>query len=209
MNRDRQAGFTVPSVLVGVAISLIAAASLASFHHFQLRAFKTEANKLDLQTAARSIIDLMTAEIRQAGANPQCTGNVEAIVDAKQFRLRIQADHNGTGFALGTDEDVIYEYKFTNQKLDRTANGVTDSLITGVDLTGSRVRYFDGAGNELTAGSTGLPSGQRANVRRIRLELVLRQAAGTGGNTQALKVSVSSDIDLRNRYFAGSTVSCA
>lgn len=206
--RDRQAGFTVPSVLVGVALSLIAAASFASFHHFQLRTFKTEANRVDLQTAARSILDLMTAEIRQAGANPLCTGNIEAIADAKQFRLRIQQDINGNGAALGSEEDVTYEYKFTNQKFDRTANGVTDALISGVDLNGSRLRYFDGTGTELTVGSTGLASGQRANVRRIRVELVLKQAAGSGGNTQPLVVSVSSDVDLRNRYFAGGTVTC-
>jgi hypothetical protein len=204
-----RAGFTVPGILVGLGLGLVTAAAFGSLHHLQLRTFKTEANKIDLQTAARNIIDLMTAEIRQAGLDPTCGGNIQAIIDAKQFRLRIQADHDGRGLPLSEDEDVTYEFKFSNQRFDRIANGVTDPLITGIDLTGSRVRYFNGAGTEITAGSTGLSSSQRGNVRRIRIELVLQQAAGTGGNTHPLKVAVASDIDLRNRYFAATASGCS
>jgi hypothetical protein len=173
-----------------------------------LFAFQNQAVQSDVQGTARSVVDLMTREIRQAGTNPSCIPGFTAIADAKQYRLQIQADLDGNGTATGVNENVTYEYKFSQNKFVRTANGSTQDLIQNVSLSGSRIRYFDGAGVEITAGDTGLSGSQRDNVRRIRVELDISRKAADPENDMPLRVSVANDINLRNRYFASATVAC-
>lgn len=202
-----ESGFTTIDVLVAAGLSLIALGAIAAFNRVQLFALRNEAAQSDVQVAARNVVDVFSREVRGAGANPTCSAGVSAIADAKQHLLQIQSDFDGDGTANGPGEQVTYRYKFLSNTFERVANGSADALLDGVTLAGSRIRYFDPAGAELTAGDTGLASGQRANVRRVRIELVVSAASANPYDTAPRRVLVANDVDLRNRYFANS-VSC-
>jgi hypothetical protein len=157
---------------------------------------------------ARSVLELFAREVRRAGTNPTCVPGVEAIVDAKQHLLRIQADLDGDGTFSGANEDVTYEYKFSQDRLERVANGVSEALVVNADMAGSGIRYFDGSGTEITAGATGLSTAERGNVRRIRMELTLASDAVDPQNSMPLQSRLATDVDLRNRFFV-SDVTCS
>lgn len=202
-----QRGFSLVDALVASSLIGVLLAAASTFNRAQLFAFQNQAVQSNVQTTARGIVDLMTREIRRAGANPTCVPGLTAIADAKQYRLQIVSDLNGDGTTTGVNENITYEYKFSQNRFVRIANGYTHSLIRDVNLSGSRIRYFDGAGVEVTAGETGLSTSQRDNVRRIRVELEVSRQAADPENDMPLRVSVANDINLRNRYFVNA-VSC-
>jgi hypothetical protein len=192
---------------VATALVAVIITAVSTFNRAQLFALQNQAVQNDVQGTARGIVDLMTREIRRAGGNPTCIPGLSAITDAKQTKLRIQSDIDGDGTVTGVNEDITYEYKFTQNKFVRTANGTTHSLIENVNLAGSRLRYFNAAGVEVTAGETGLSGGQRDSVRRIRIELDISRKAADPENDMPLTASVANDINLRNRYFVNA-VAC-
>jgi len=202
-----QRGFTLVDILVATGLVAVLLTAVTTFNRAQLFTFHNQAVQSDVQATARGIVDLMTREIRRAGANPTCVPGLNAITDAKQYRLRIQSDLDGDGAVTGVNEDITYEYKFSQNKFVRMANGITETLIDNVSLSGSRIRYFNGADAEITAGETGLSGSQRDNVRRIRVELDASREAADPENGMPLAASIANDINLRNRYFVNA-VAC-
>jgi Tfp pilus assembly protein PilW len=203
----RQRGFAIIDILVATALIVVILAAVTTFNRAQLFALQNQAVQSDVQATARGIVDLMTREIRRAGGNPTCIPSFSAIADAKQSKLQILSDLDGDGTTTGINENITYEYKFAQNTFVRVANGSTQSLIENVNLSGSRIRYFNGAGVDITAGETGLSSSQRNNVRRIRVELDVSRKAADPENDMPLTVSVANNINLRNRYFVNA-VAC-
>ena len=199
----RHSGLSVVEVLVSTAIGLVALATAGTFERFQLFALRNQVNQLDIQTGTRSVVDLFAREVRQAGLDPTCAMTFSGVAGAGPRWLHIQSDLNGDGLIDGTNEDVTYTY--ATGAVQRTANGATDTLVSGQDLSDSTFRYFDGAGNEIVPSAGALSPSQRASVQRIRIELVVNGTAVDPLNSQPLKVSVSSDVDLRNRFFVAGT----
>jgi len=195
------AGFTLTEILVGLGLGLVTLATVTSFHRFQLLTIRRQATQNDLQMTARSVVDIFTRDIRRAGRNPRCDDEISAIADAKQSLVRVQSDLDGDGDAEGWDEDITYVFKSGMNGIDRVANGTTATLVDNVVLEGSLIRYFDQAGAEITAGSTGLAAGQRDAVQRIRLEIALRSTAPDPQTMLPTRASVANDVDLRNRHF--------
>jgi len=202
--RNRQAGFTLTELLVATTLGLVLLANVGSFHRFQLFALRNQATQLQIQTDARNFVDLFAREVRRAGMNPTCAGGISGIVEASASLLHFQADLNGNGAIDGTDEEVTYRYNADANTVQRTANGVTDTLLSGADLTGSRVRYFSAANAELVPSFSGLSAAQRAAVVRVRLELAMAGSSIDPQNSSKLRAQVASDVDLRNRFFVTS-----
>jgi len=197
------AGFTLHELLISSAIGLVACATFASLSNFQLSALQNQATQLDLQITGRSVVDLFAREARRAGRNPTCAQTFAAIAEGTTDRVRIQSDLNGNGAIDGPNEDVTYRFNSDDGTITRIANGVTDQLLSGIDPTGSRFRYFDGAGTELVP-VTALTQAQRSSVRRVRMELAVRNAT-VPSNSSPLRTQMSTDVDLRNRFFVAST----
>jgi len=207
--RRRQGGFTPVEVLVASAVGLTALAAVLSLNRFQMLTLRNQTTQVDVQTTARNIVELFAREVRRAGANPGC--NIPAfsgIADARVQRLRIQSDLNGDGKLTAPGEDVTYryrEYRDAVERIDVGAGGTTEVLLSGIDLRDSNVRYFDGNGTELLPGWGSLTTAQRSAVRRVRIELNVA-ARGLGiSSTQPLVAQVTADVDLRNRFFLGTT----
>lgn len=205
----RQAGFTMPDVLVGTLIALATLAIVATFNRVQLFALRNQIAQVDVQTVGRNLTDLFTREVRRAGTNPTCSP-FEAIVEARADRIRFRHDTNGDGVidpAVG--EEIAYRLDLPGQIVTREASGVSEAILTGVTLAGSRLRYFNGAGGEIIpAGNPPeLTAAQRGSVRRVRLELDLAVPGRDPRNPAPHTARFSSDVNLRNRFFLES-VSC-
>jgi|SRR5262249_26959715 len=201
--RRSQAGFTALEVIVSTAIGLVALATAGAFNRFQLFALRNQANQVDIQTTARSVVDLFAREVRRAGMDPTCVKTFSAVAQGGPTSVRIQSDLNGNGVIDGTNEDITYAY--TNGQVVRTANGTTDVLVSGLNLNGSTLRYFDSAGTELVPPGGVLSAAQRAAVQRVRIELALQGSAVDPLNSLPLIARVSTDVDLRNRFFIAGT----
>jgi hypothetical protein len=133
--------------------------------------------------------------------NPTCAAGFTAITTAKSTEVQINADLDGSGALGGTNETITYKITADAKKVERITTASTDLLLFGYDLTGSSIQYFDSSGVQLVPPSGGLTTAQRATVRRVRIELALAGDDYEASTSKSLQAQVSTDIDLRNRFF--------
>jgi hypothetical protein len=201
------AGFSTHEILVAATVGLMIAAGFVSFNHYQIRAIHDQVSQLELQTMDRDVLDLFAREVRRAGTNPTCAAGITALSEAKTTGLRIQADLNGNGVIDATNnEDVIYRASADGEALERVTNNTVETLLSGVKLGGSSLRYYDGSGTELVP-NPALTTAQAASVRRVRLELKVSNDGYTSYDSTMLSAAAATDIELRNRFFNAS-VTC-
>jgi hypothetical protein len=192
---------TLVEVLVALGLGVALAAAVGWFQRVQFLAMEDQAAQLDIQNTARAIVDVFAREVRRAGMDPRCTKAVEALVDASPSVVRFQADLNADGALDAASEDILYRIA-GGSRVERGQGRVLEPLLDGVDLTGSSLRYFDAAGTELV-GASGLTAAQRAQVRRVRLELAVRAPVRSGSRGPDLVARAATDVELRNRFFIG------
>lgn len=196
-------GMTLVEVLVTLVLGAALAAAIGWFQRVQFLALEDQAGQIDLQSSARAIVDVFARDVRRAGMDPKCSKAVEALVEASPSVLRFQADLNANGALDASSEDLVYRLA-GGARVERGQGPTVEPLLEGVDLTGSRIRYFDGGGNEIL-GPSGLTAAQRAQVRRVRLELAVRAPTRSGSGAPDLVARAATDIELRNRFFVGVT----
>ena len=146
---------------------------------------------------------MIARDIRRGGLDPTCSKAFDGISVAKSDEVRIKADLDGSGAIDSPEEDITYRYQSNNNTVERVAGTTANSLMDGIVLTGSHLRYFDGAGVELIPGTGALGAGDRAQIRRIRIELSL--ADHVANRTEPMRARVSTDVDMRNRFFLADT----
>jgi len=193
------AGVTLIDLLVSVALSLVAMATVLAFHRAQLSALQDQARQLDLQTSTRAIVELFAREVRRAGLDPGCTKKFAMLADGSATQVRVQEDLNSNGALDPASEDITYRIVESRQ-LERVTGATTDILLSNVDLSGSRLRYFDGGGVELLPAPS-LSAAQRAAVRRVRIEIAASGAAASPMRSMPLVAYAATDVELRNRFF--------
>lgn len=198
-------GFTLIELLVTMTLGLGVAATVAWFQRSQFLAMEEQAQQIDLQTTARAIVDVFARDVRRAGMNPSCSADFTPLAYAARDRVRIQADLNANGVLDAATEELRYRVLPTDRRVERQAGSANEILLENVTLSGSRLRYYDGAGTELIPWFGELTSGQRATVRRIRLELVAQGSARSGRRSQPLVARAATDVELRNRFFINTT----
>lgn len=206
-HRGREAAFTLVEVLIALGLSAVVVGALLAFQNYQIATLRGQAKQIDLQSTTRSVVDLMARELRRSGRNPDCKPAIGGLAIATSKLLRLQTDLDGDGLLSGPNEDVTYGWADRYDTVFRVdhAQSRTDTLIEGVDLEGSGFHYFDAGGNELDASGTGLDLAQRKQVRRIRVDLAMRDE----GNGTAARARASTNVDLRNRFFVADNAACA
>lgn len=204
--RFEKGATTITELLVATALGLAAMGTVLAFNTAQIQTMQNQTVQIDLQTTARSIVDLFARETRRAGADPMCTKAVTPVVSASATEFRMQTDLNGNGAVDASTEDITYRFVNSMTTVERNTGSSAEALLSGADLTGSRFRYFDGTGAELVP-SPSLTASQRAAVRRVRIELAVREA-GVGSQSVYLTARAATDVELRNRFF-NVTVTCS
>jgi type II secretory pathway pseudopilin PulG len=203
-----EGGYTLAELLVATFLGVAALAAVFSFSRFQVFALQTQTRQQELQTVGRSIIELFTREVRRAGMDPTCAKNFDALDAARFDHLRVKSDLDGDGFTSGVGEDVTYYYNQSADAIERKAGSVVERLTdSSIAVTDSMLEFFDGAGNELKPEESQgwLGSGQRREVRRIRISLDLSTTPSDAHNSTPLRARFASNVELRNRFFTMDT----
>jgi type IV pilus assembly protein PilW len=119
--RRRRRGVSTLEALASSMLSLMTVGTIYVTQQGQLKAYAGQRAYADSQTVTRSVMDLMTRELRLAGYNPTgaapaahteagCVGIGQAFLTATSTQVRFQQDLNANGAidaALG--EDVTYD----------------------------------------------------------------------------------------------------
>jgi len=206
-------GLSTAELLVASTVSLIGFAALYSVLFAQQKALAAQGAYAQVQTATRSVLDLMGREMRMASYDPTltalaptpgpaCPGFRRGIVDAAPTRLHFQQDLNGDGLVTGPNEDLTYELVGTD--LRRTdGTGAPVVLASGLPTGGFVLRYFTGGNPPVELLPSGAPAAlsaaQRDCVARVRLTLQATLANPDTNNPNALRSLVSSEVAIRSR----------
>ncbi len=193
-----QSGFTTLDVLVGSFMSLFLLFTVTEFSFTQQSALRDQSKQVDMQTLARNTLQLFSREIRRAGADPTCADTFDGLALATAQRLTVLSDLDGSGAIEAGNEDLSYRLDPETSTLVRTQDGASDDLIEGIDIENSAIRYFDAAGTELVPAPS-LSAAERDAVRRVRMELAVRQG------DENPHIEIASDVNLRSRFFLKDT----
>ncbi|WCJ59162.1 prepilin-type N-terminal cleavage/methylation domain-containing protein [Fontisphaera persica] len=107
-------GFTLPEVLITMAIASITMAALASLALYTGRSFASLANYVDLDNRSRTALDILTRDIRQVN-------NVEYF------------NSNKVVFIDGDGAELTFEYSPTTRTLTRIKGQDRKVLLTECD----------------------------------------------------------------------------
>ncbi|TMB70333.1 MAG: prepilin-type N-terminal cleavage/methylation domain-containing protein [Deltaproteobacteria bacterium] len=213
------AGFTLAELLVSMLLSSIIMGGVYSVYRMQSHTMKIQEKRLDAQDYARSVLDMMVREIRNAGNNPKgatgganCAGGsagAPGVVTATATTFRFTYDFQGTtagsvpnGTCDNADEDITYAFDTTcsgggslgNITRNGSSNPLTDCNVVTSSFT---ISYFKQDGTSLTAPVTGT---NLALIQRVQITLTVQSKnpdSQFGG--QQLDATMTSSVDLRNR----------
>jgi len=198
-------GFTLIELLVSATLGLAVIAGFLSFSRFQLFAMQDQSKQIDLQSNVRATAQLFADEIRRAGSDPLCVKTFDGIAAASKNVILIRADVDGSGTIGGQSEEVMYFFNEDTDIFYRHSLGTLEPLVSGSDISGTRFRYYNALGIEIPT-PTGLDAATRALIRRVRLELTVKAKATDPNRDNPVVASAAAEVDLRNRFFLGSTV---
>ena len=213
------AGFTLAELLVAMLLSSIIMGGVYSVYRMQSHTMKIQEKRLDAQDYARSVLDMMVREIRNAGNNPKgatgganCAGGsagAPGVVTATATTFRFTYDFQGTtagsvpnGTCDNADEDITYALDATcseggslsNITRNGSANPLTDCNVVTNSFS---ISYFKQDGTALSVPVTG---GNLALIQRVQITLTVQSKnpdSQFGG--QQLDATLTSNVDLRNR----------
>ena len=215
--RRRSRGFSTAEVLIGTALSLVAVGTLYSFFQAQQKAHAIQSTYSQSQTITRTVIDLMTRELRMATFDPttpgalttslppNCPGVKQGVVEATPSKLHFKQDLNGDGLLTGSSEDVVYDV--LGSQIRRTDGAALPiPIVDYVPAGGLNFRYFDGSNppNELVpAGSPPqLTPAQRDCVTKVRVTIRANLPNPNPRLTTPVTSVAESEIAIRNRSLA-------
>lgn len=186
---DNQSGFTLPELLVAIAIVSIVLVAIIGMFEKLSRSYTAQNALADLQQGVRSTLDVMADDIRMAGYNPLDTQAADpfGIEKAEAFRLRLTADRNEDGLitipppGVDCEEIITYQYLPGQRSVQkRWCEGrprqTTETLFGGTDnpinVTSLSFNYLDG---------NDVPTSIRSAIRAIEVMLTAEAPAGRDG----------------------------
>ena len=177
-------GFSTAEVILGMSLSLAAVGTLYSFFQAQQKSHATQSTYSQSQMITRTVIDLMTREIRMAtydpaspgalttSGPPNCPGVEQGLVEATPSKIHFKQDLNGDSMLTASGEDIVYDV--LGSQIRRTDGAAMPiPIVDNVPAGGLNFRYFDASNppNEIVpAGSPPqLTPAQRDCVTKVRV----------------------------------------
>ena len=212
--RPHSAGFSTAEVLVGTVLSLLAVGTLYSFFQAQQKAQATQSTYSQSQTVTRTVIDLMTRELRMAtydpttpgalttSAPPNCPGVEQGLVEATPSKIHFKQDLNGDALLTGSGEDVVYDV--LGSQIRRTdGSALPLPIVDNVPAGGLNFKYFDASNppNELVpAGSPPqLTASQRDCVTKVRVTVTANLPNPNPRVSTPVASVAECEVAIRNR----------
>ena len=216
ISMKREQGFTLVELLVSILLTSIIMGAIYSVYRVQTHSAKVQEYRLEAQEYARSVLDIMVREIRNAAYNPlgatlgtNCAGGLPgtpSVVTGTATSIRFTYDFENTagttftpdGNCNGPDEDITYTYDttgcaagFGNVTRNGSANPLTNCNVTSFDL-----RYFKQDGTEL---SRPVIAAELPNIQRAMITLTVQSLKPDTEFGGQLNATMTSNADLRNR----------
>jgi hypothetical protein len=207
----RRRGISTAELLSAAAITLTVLAAVASFARAQSRALLADDVYAQSQSVTRSVMDLLTRELRMAtydpvgtalntSPGPSCPGVKQGLVEASASKIRFKQDLSGDGLTNSAGEDVTYDVLGdTIRRQDGAAAPI--SLVSGIPAGGFSLRYFDNSNPPVELIPMGTPPAltavQRDCVAKVRVSV--RAQVANPGLPAPLASIAQSEIAIRNR----------
>jgi type IV pilus assembly protein PilW len=156
-------GFTLIELLIALAISGVVLSAMANTFIGQRKTYALQEQVTEMTQNARSVMEMLTREIRMAGYNPQ--GIVFDAITYNPAQLQIRADLNKDGDTADLGETIIYSHDDTNKQLLRNAGAGNQVLADRID--DFTFDYLDSAGTSTTI---------TANIRQVQLVIIAKTA---------------------------------
>jgi len=211
-NRQRSGGFSTAEVLAGTALTMMLMGAIYSVQRAQTMAFAAQNVYSESQNVTRTVIDLMTRELRMAtydpgtalttSPGPSCPGVKQGIVEATPSKLHFKQDLTGDGSLISPGEDLVYDVLGSAlRRTDGSALPVT--IVTGVPAGGLNFRYFDGSNPPVELIPTGTPpsltSSQRDCVTKVRITVRANLTNPDPNNSTPIPSIAECEVAIRNR----------
>jgi len=215
LRRRSSRGFSTAEVLAATALTMMLMTALYSVQRAQTSAFAAQNVYAESQNVTRTVIDLMTRELRMAtydpgtalttSPGPTCPGVKQGIVEATPSKLHFRQDLTGDGSLIAAGEDLVYDVLGSElRRTDGTALPVT--IVSGVPAGGLNFRYFDGSNppNELIPTGTppALTPSQRDCVTKVRITVRANLTNPDPNNMTPIPSVAESEVAIRNRSLA-------
>jgi prepilin-type N-terminal cleavage/methylation domain-containing protein len=206
----KESGFSFIELLVSLVLTSTLMGAVYGVFRMQTLSIKAQEQRLEAQDYARSVLDIMVREMRNAGYSTgaaTCAGIVVANSQTVQFRL----DANADGDCADANEDITYAYDAGTQNVTRTEVGGAAENLTDGNATNLQFIYYPqnctnnfsspvGGGSTACPASAGGNAGTLTAIQRISATLTVRSvntSNNMGGGT--LNATMTSNVDLRNR----------
>lgn len=214
-SRTSQAGFTLVELLVSILLTSIIMGAIYSVYRVQTHSVKAQENRLEAQEYARSVLDMMVREIRNAGYAP--TGAVCAgVLVADAQRLQFTYDANANGLCTDDNETIEYAYNSTTKNITRATNilgsttlgsaqDLTDGNATALQFTYYPQDCSNNFSNPVGGGAAACPAGAGGNagtlaaIQRVSASITVQSKKPDTEFGGQLNATMTSNADLRNR----------
>jgi hypothetical protein len=212
--RPRAHGQSTMEVLAGMGLTLILLAALYTFQQTQLKALAVQNVYSDSQNVTRSVVDLMTREIRMASYDPtglalptslgpNCPGVKQGIVEATPNRIHFRQDLNGDGVIGAPGEDVIYDVLGTQLRRTDGAGAPVPIVDFATAANGLAFLYFDGSALPVQLVPTGLPAvlpaAQRDCVAKVQITVTANIPNPNPQISTPVQSVAETEVAIRNR----------
>ncbi|MBK5099397.1 MAG: prepilin-type N-terminal cleavage/methylation domain-containing protein [Desulfobacteraceae bacterium] len=212
-------GFTLVEILIAMGASLVVLGALVSTFVIQNKAYTQQGRVIEMQENARAGLEMMTRELIMGGyiapasvpttdvSGESFTDNAADYIeeaDAEKIAFEADVDNDGETETVrytwsGVPGDPLRREVWEWNETNGTWGGSGGAQPLAENIQGLVLTYYDGNGTELS--STPLNSTDRANLRRITIQLTGRTRqpdpdypANSGYRTRTL----GSDVSPRN-----------
>ncbi len=209
-------------LLVSILLSSIIMGAIYSVYRVQTHSAKVQESRLEAQEYARSVLDMMVREIRNAGYNPLgapttppylgtgCASGIggslvgaPGVVSADVQTITFTYDFTGAssvpdGNCTTADEQITYTYDTTGCAAglaNVTRNGSSNPL-TNCNVTSFSLSYFKQDGTSIT---TPVSATDLLNIQRVQITLTVQSLKPDTEFGGQLNATMTSNADLRNR----------
>jgi Tfp pilus assembly protein PilW len=209
----RSRGISTMEVLAGASLSVMTLGTIFTGSQAQLKALATQSTYAQSQGLTRTVIDLMSRELRMASYDPTglalttsgglgCPGVKQGLVAATVTRIQFKQDLNADGVTTGPGENVTYD--LASGTIRRTDGAGTPVVLAdNVPSTGLAFRYFDGSNPPVELVPSGSPASlsatQRDCVAKVRVTVAANLVNANPLVTTPVKSTAESEIAIRNR----------
>lgn len=227
---NREQGFTLPELLVAIAITGIVVAAIYTTYKSQQDSYLVQEQVAEVQQNLRAGLHMMMSEFRMASYNPRGVPNLVGFVStlpcdpasstddvavppgATQIAFTMDAD--GNGVLDNTDaEQTAYRLNAANFTLEKYSVASNSWVVIAEDIQALNLVYLDGSNppNDIT-GAIAL---NLANVRRVEITLLARTQRSdrefrnfeTYSNQQGTVIFTGTGDNYRRRLLS-TTVLC-